>query len=422
MPEAPSEPSQYPHNDRQRLFATAGDQESFGVAFYNNNFVFQQSPAILPNSFLIPMVSANTGTLSYYSQVDSSIFVIYARPFISMIWTANTDVFTGDPRLVMMRNDIHKIDYRMMKSYQDRPSQSGWTAISKRIHDPIVVYTASTNSADTVVSTAYTYSMLPEQLIKPEGSFTEEVFEDRAQYFFNNRFVFINTATTFANTFSFNQQYSPINYPYSSTTYITSTGPTSRITQGPWSGETAYGFFFTCFQPPGKPIMEFPFPATSTTNNFTFTPTFNFSNVEDGDEFILEVTYNLNDTGFTDTTSTTGVTQYRRPKMDGNKEQLIDKTDTPLVGNETTQTRATRRINVPLKPASEYLYRVGNSKSIINIFGIKNEIINYSSYYSGITGAHQVINLVVDSKTVSSPPTGVTRNPPRYSEEAQTAK
>ena len=416
------EPSQYPHNDRRRLFSTAGNQESFGVAFYNNNFVFQHSPAIAPNSFAIPMVSANTGTISYYSQDDTSIFVIYARPFISMIWTANTDTFTGDPRLVMMRNDIHKIDYRMAKAYQDLPTASGWTAISDRLKHPVIVYTASTNSADTAISTAYTYSMLPEQLIKPDGRFTEEVFEDKGQYFFNNRFVFINTATTFASTFSFNQQYTPINYPYSSTTYITSAGHLEKITQGPWSGEVAHGLFFTCFQPPGKPIIQFPFPATSTTNNFTFTPTFNFSNVEDGDEFVLEVTYNLNDTGFTDTTSTTGVTQYRRPKVDGNREQLVDKTDTPLVGSETTQTRTTRRINVPLKPGSEYLYRVGNSKSIVNIFGIKNEIINYSGYYSAITGTHQVINLVVDSKTVSSPSTAITRNPPRYNNDTDIVK
>lgn len=416
------EPSEYPHNDRRRLFSTAGNQDSFGAAFYNNNFVFQHSPAITPNEFLIPMVSANTGTLSYYGQEDSSIFVIYARPFLSMIWTANTHVFTGDPRLVLMRNDIHKIDYRLAKGYQDNPTDAGWIAIADRIKNPVVVYTASTSSADTPISTAYTYTMLPEQLIKPDGRFTEEVFEDRAQYFFNNRFVFINTATTFASTFVFNQQEIPVNYPYSSTTYVTSTGPLSKITQGPWSGEVAQGFFFTCFQPPGKPILEFPLPATSTTNNFTFTPTFNFSNVEDGDEFILEVTYNMADTGFTDTTSSTGVTQYRERKVDNSKEQLVDKTNVTLVGNEITQTRTTRRINKPLKPGSEYLYRIGNSKSIINIFGIKNEIINYSNYYTAVTGSHEVINLIVDSRTVSSPSTAVTKNPPRYTTEAQVVK
>ena len=404
----------YPNADRVRRFSTAGDQSSFGMGLYNNNFVHQISPNIGPNLFVLPEFSANTGTLDFYGQSLNSVMAMYARPFLSFGFTANTDVFTSDTRLLGMQTDIHKIRYADVMAYRADPTQEKRQIILHDIHNPFAVYSASTvivDSGGSDITSAFTYTILPEQRGKTEDRFTEPLFQDRGQYFVNLRYTFLNTATTIGSTVSWNTNGSMTRYPYSSSTHILTTGPISRITRGNFSGEVVQGYFFTCLQPPSKPILEFPFPATSATPSTTFTPTFNFSNVEDGDEYILEVTYNLEDVDFEDTLSTSGVSSYRRSKTDDSLEQMVNRTDAAPVGTELTSTRRSRRINVPLRPDSEFLYRVGNSRSIINIFGIKNEIITYSSHLSGVTGSEQNVKLAIDSKLVKEPASGATSVP-----------
>jgi len=163
--------------------------------------------------------------------------------------------------------------------------------------------------------------------------------------------------------------------------------------------------FFSCFQPPSKPIMHFPFPATAITQNATFTPTFNFSNVEDGDSFVLEVTYDLTDTGFTNTNAYSGVTQYFRDKTPDSLEETVDRTTTNNVdgGTERSTSIRVRRINAPIRPNSLFLYRVGNIKSINNLFDVEQRVINYSTFMTGATGIREVIRTYVDSRAVEGP-------------------
>jgi hypothetical protein len=399
-----------------RRFKTAGSTDGPAHVFYNNNYVLERSVDQHPVVYLLPTFSANTGTYDFYDSTPQSVFVIYTRPSLAYTFTGNTHVFTSDTRFVGIVNDIYKIHNEDILAYRENGDQAAWQRVANAMMTPIVSYSAST----TAVTSAYTFSLLPEQFVKPSDGYTEEIFEDRAEYFLNMRFVFTDTGSTTsfssmtgstsaitATTLTFNSidvNGNIVTKPYSSTTTVISNDVRSTISNGDWSGLTVYGFFFTCFQPPSKPIVQFPFVATAATENTTFTPTFNFSNVEDGDNFVLEVTYDMSDTGFTNVNTFSGVTQYFREKTSNSLEETVDKSNTiDVVGFERTATLKTRRINAPIRPSSSFLYRIGNVKTVKNIFEVEQKIINYSNYYSGVTGSRETMRLYVDSKTSDQP-------------------
>jgi hypothetical protein len=146
-----------------------------------------------------------------------------------------------------------------------------------------------------------------------------------------------------------------------------------------------------------------PYVATAITEDGTFTPTFNFSNVEDGDRFVLQVTYDMTDTGFTNTSAYSGVTDYFREKTENSLEQTVDTITQGVVGSERTVSLKTRRINAPIRSNSLFLYRIGNVKSIMSIFDVEQTTINFSSYYTGATGSRETIRVYVDSRATVDP-------------------
>lgn len=464
-----------------RRFATSGQQDDPLQLFYNNNFAIPQFPDIQPNVFSRPQFSSNTGTLEYYSQSEKSMFIIYARPFISMVFTANTFVFTGDSRFIRMINEVYKVPYDLMQSYNSNANNDSWQAIRKRIETPVVVYSTDTvfdyfnfydnyfdagavgftsltdthdfqvgeqiiiyqlggftnpqyeglhtitsvpdqyafvtstpfgastppeggraARASSITAATINYDFFPNQLIKPAGSYSEEVFEDRAQYLFNTRYSFYSSGNSYNSCTVLDIDNNIVPFIYTSTTVLDTIGDRSIITQGPWSGLSANGLFFTCFQPASKPIVEFPFPDSGVTRQHSFTPTFNFSNVEDGDRYILQITYNMSDSGFTDGSSVSGYTTYTREKTTNSREEIVDKTSTVAVGTDSTTSKTTRRMNVPIKPGQPYWFRIGNIKLVKNIFAVEQKTVTYSDVFSSITGSRANIELFVDSASVSS--------------------
>lgn len=395
-----------------RRFKTAGSTDGPAHVFYNNNYVIERSIDRHPVVYVLPAYSSTTGTYSYYGSEPSSVFVIYTRPSLSFVFTGNTEVFTSDTRLSGIVNELYKVDNDDILAYREQGDMSAWQRVADALSTPIVSYSAST----TAVTSAFTFSVLPTQFMKPQDGYTEEIFEDRSEYFLNVRFVFTDTGSTTsssvtsaatATTLTFNsldQNGNIVTRPYSSATTVISNDVRSTIAMGDWSGMTVYGLFFTCFQPPSKPIIQFPIVVTAATEDTTFTPTFNFSNVEDGDNFVLEVTYDMADTGFTNTNTFSGVTQYFREKNDNSIEETVDKSNTvDIVGFEKTMTLKTRRINAPIRPNSLFLYRIGNVKTVQNIFNVEQRIINYSTYHSGATGSRETMRLYVDSKAATTP-------------------
>lgn len=402
-----------------RQFRTAGDNDDPAIALYNNNYVLEHCIDQVPNIYALPGFSSSTGTYDYYGSQYHSVFVIYTRPSLSFVFTGNTHVFTSDTRFFGIMQELYKIRHEDVLDYRSSQSEGSWERVAKCIREPIVTYSASTSA----VTTAFTMSVLPEQFIKPEDGYTEEVFEDRAEYFMNMRFLFstsgstsgTTTGSTTGSTTATTITTLSINTidgnglittrPYTADTFVLTHDRKSMITNGSWSGETIFGLFFTCFQPPSRPVLHFPFPATAITENITTTPTFNFSNVEDGDSFVLQVTYDLTDTGFTNTNAYSGVTDYPREKTDNSLEQTIDKTTNDIAdrGSERTTTIRTRRINAPIRRNSLFLYRIGNVKGIKNIFDVNQQIVNYSQYYTGATGSRETLRLYVDSRAAEEP-------------------
>lgn len=408
-----------------RRFRTAGDNDGPAHVFFNNNYLIERSIDQHPTVFTLPAFSSSTGTYDYYGSAPSSIFVIYTRPSLTIAFTANTDVITADTRFTGILSEIHKIHNGDILDYRANRTDAPWQRVTDAIATPIVSYSSSTSA----VTSAYTLSILPDQFVKPTDGYTEEIFEDRAEYFLNVRFVFETTGSTSGGTVAPSGTTGPasamtattltfntldpngviLSSPYTASTTVISNDTRSLITAGSWSGLTTYGLFFTCFTPPSKPIVKFPYIATAITEDTTFTPTFNFTNVEDGDSFVLEVTYDLSDSGFTNTDAYTGVTQYFREKTENSLEQAVDKSNTvDLAGSELTMTIKTRRVNAPIRPNSLFLYRIGNVKTLINIFDVEQRIINYSTHYTGATGSRETVRLYVDSKTTEDVATPVT--------------
>lgn len=399
-----------------RRFRTAGSNDDPAHVFFNNNYVLEHVTDGVIQSFRLPQFTSNVGVYDFYDASSRSIFIIYTKPEIFLQFTGNTDVFSSDTRFSKIRNNIFKIKNSDVISARNG-DRAAWEKVLNSMSNPIVSYTATT----TAVTSAYTLSIAPNQFIKPEGGYTEEVFEDRSEYFMNISFEFTgtgyssvqtitgSTSAITATTLTMNRladDGSIITIPYSASTTVITNDTLSTISTGMWSGTNINGLFFCCFQPPNKPIVQFPFVATASTEDTTFTPTFNFSNVEDGDRFVLEVTYDMMDTGFTNTNLYSGVTQYFREKTDDSLEQTVDKSNTvDIAGFERTATLRTRRINAPIKPNFQFLYRIGNIKTIKNLFDIEQSVVNYSSYYSGATGSRETIKVYVDSKAVETPAT-----------------
>lgn len=395
-----------------RRFRTAGTNEGPAHVFYNNNYVLERTAHQSPVTYRLPSFSSATGTYDFYGSDPNSTFVIYTNPSLFLVFTGNTDVITSDTRFISMVHELYKVHNDDILSYRRTGSSEDWQKVRDSLSVPIVSYSAIT----TAITSAYTFSLLPEQFVKPDGGFTEEIFEDRAEYFLNVRFVFSGedqsysastssgiTATTLTMN-TLDASGAIISRPYSGATQFISNDVKATINTGAWSGMTVYGLFFTCFQPPSMPIVQFPFVATSITESRTFTPTFNFSNVEDGDSFVLEVTYDIEDTGFTNSNSFSGVTQYPREKTEDSLEQTVDKTNTvDVVGSERTATLRTRRINTPIRPNSVFLYRIGNVKTLNNIFDVEQTVITYSDFLTGATSANESMRLYIDSKSVTTP-------------------
>ncbi len=394
---------------RIRTFSTAGTNEGPAHVFYNNNYAIGCSIGNEPLIFNIPTFSAVTGTYDYYGSSAKSILVIYTRPSFSLHFTGNTHVITGDSRLQYISQEIYKINHRDLLAYRADPSEGKWNVIKNSFEVPSVIYSAATSA----VTSAFTMSILPDQTIKVEGRYTEDVFEDRCEYFVNTRFTFsipdalsgTSSASTFNSISRIGSNGLITTAPYSAQTEITSNDNESSITQGAWSGETVYGLFFSCLRPPSKPMLEQPYPASVISAATTFTPTFFFSSLEDGDSFILQVTYDMTDTGFTNTTTFSGVTPYYLEKTDDSLEQVVNRTTSGVTGTDSTTSLKTRRINAALRPNNVFLYRIGSVKTIINIFNVKQELVNYSTYYSGATSVDEVLTVYVDNKEALDPVT-----------------
>jgi hypothetical protein len=238
---------------------------------------------------------------------------------------------------------------------------------------PLVSITENV-SGITIINDTYTYSF--PTLYKDVGNFTQPIFEDKGQYVLDTVFSFEQSNDiTLGDAYVLNPDNSFIPErvyldPSATTFYSSNLGPVEITGDTPFSGTVINGAFFTYFVPPKKPNLYVSggrqlIAVEGTQTNLS--PVFNFANVDDGDYYLLQVNYDILDTPF----SGTDIYTYTINKQAGDAEFV-------------------RVFSTPLRANDDFNYRIGNTKEITNIFGIKQSITNWSdSIYANIVAAGQ---------------------------------
>jgi len=238
---------------------------------------------------------------------------------------------------------------------------------------PLVSITENV-SGITIINSAYTYSF--PTLYKDVGNFTQPIFEDKGQYVLDSIFSFEESNDmTLGDAYFLNPDNSFIPQqaylePSATTYYSSNLGPVEITGDTPFSGTVINGAFFTYFVPPKKPNLYVSggrqlIAIEGLQTNLS--PVFNFANVDDGDYYLLQVNYDTFDTPF----SGTEIYTYTINKQVGDAEFV-------------------RVFSTPLRANDDFNYRIGNTKEIINIFGTKQSITNWSdSIYAKIVAAGQ---------------------------------
>lgn len=368
---------------KQKIFKKSGSNTSLGFYAFNNENVNYKKSVIDFNYFDLPMPSAITAGVSIFDNSSNlSIFDYYGRPQLSFSFSANHTSFS-DSRYLKLIHDIYKIDYSDLLNYRSNPNSINWNIIKEKIENPYISYTAISSSVSLITSSGYTYVFSPEKYDKNLKNINEEIFSDKSMILFNTRHVFSGVANSYNNTIDLNEKDLVYNKEYE----IFSKGNQNIIPVGNWAGLIAKGLYFCCFNTPSKPIIEDPSPESQS--GVTFSPSFSFSNVEDGDSVTVEVTYDMSNSGFTNYSA---ITEYFFYKSDDNLEKNI-------------LNQKIRKVEVALLPDSIYWYRIGNVKTIYNIFENKQTIITYTDSYSATTVGTQIIGKESDSPYVKQKPT-----------------
>jgi len=324
------------------------------------------------------------------------------------------------------------------RPYGQPLSSSEALLLQPQLSTPLVTVTASTSGITTNI-----YDFYPDQVVKQFGSLKQELFEDKAQYFISTEFEFdlnrdlkydeyfryvyvenvvpivilssVTSVTTFSTTIgsSAPQITGPVGL--TTTTGITST-TISVITTGLTTGYTlssetwdntmnfttehsphvidkgifigleVKGNYFTYFDVPKKPSF---LPPIIQGQLNTFSPLFTFgsANNKDADEYLLQINYNTGDTGFTGT-----IFNYPIKKTAENT-RIGSFTEKGFTTDFNSQQEITTA-SAPLKSNSDFLYRVGNVRYMVNIFGVRQFVVTFSDTMMATTQTEPVKTFV----------------------------
>jgi hypothetical protein len=375
--------------ERQILSRTAGNFSAMSQVCTSNTIVKHDDTNTTPFSFDVPVFVTQGATFQYYVQNTNGIST-NLNNIKSLIFgfSANTNSLTGTTK---MKHDIYRIEYGIYTAFTSNNqtfSASTVTTLSggtfpvivpvSGASDTIRVATQNIISAITIpfytviedvsgstflALTSHTLN-LP-QKIKPTGQYTQDLFSDKSQYFIDSKFMFevpVDQTKGDVRLYSGGQLVQLYDMPFSSTTFVDSASRVETITGGTFSGATISGASFTYFVPPKKADIFVVNDAPAVQGSLrTFAPIFSFKNVEDGDYYNVQVNYNTGDTSFTGETTT-----FRAPKQPGNAEFV-------------------RTYAVAVSPNEEFLYRIGNSKELINMFGVKQFVTTWSEFVYAIS-------------------------------------
>jgi hypothetical protein len=349
---------------------TTGNNDDPVQVFTNNCIVSPKYPQTVPFNFEVPMYTIQGATFDYYNQNTDSISTNLnnLKTFI-FDFSANTFSLSGTTEF---EHDIYRLDYgsyidAIKFANQTSTTGSTLTATTNSFTDAISaltnVYLQVFEDASGITSNPHTFA-LP-QKVKPTGSYTVDLFTDKSQYFIDSKFVFEKSVDlTLGDVMIFSGGSAVTLYETASgsTMNLYSDGDPHQITGGTFSGTVINGAFFTYFVAPNKPNIDVVNGAPAVNGGLTtFSPIFAFNNVEDGDYYKLQINYDETDVNFTGVT-----TIFNIPKQIGNPEYI-------------------RTFSKPLTPNVPFLYRIGNTKEIINLFNIKQNVTTWGNYSSGVT-------------------------------------
>ena len=407
--------------EKQIISRTSGSGDSFSQVFLSNNFVNHKETTTSPFEFNVPVYTLQGATFRYYEQTTDGISVsLNNSKSLTFLISANTSSLSGTTK---MKHDIYRIDYDTYTAFtssdlsltsatvSSNVTSSGNTsnivstinpssisaitnaslALLSAITTPIYTVIESVSGTSFLIGSAHTKSFAKK--IKPTNSYTQDLFIDKAQYFVDSTFLFekpVDQTLGAVQMYSGNQIVQLYDMPYSSTTYIQTANQVHTISAGTFAGSSISGATFTYFVPPKKAdiFVINGRPAVEGLLN-TFAPIFGFKNVEDGDYYKVQVTYNTGDTSFTGETTT-----FKFQRQPGNAEYV-------------------RAVAAAITPNAEFLYRIGNTKEIINLFTVKQNVTTWSEFtyakaandgtyrVSGYTWLNQIGGVKVSAATIS---------------------
>lgn len=362
---------------------STGNENSVAQAFSQNYFQKINPVRTTVFNFETPVYSIEQASYDYYSQNrDALSFNLNNGKQYVMVFSGNTSSLSG---ITTVNHELHRIKYEDYVAASLNSNSSAYTEnIINSLISPMVIFTenasGSTGVYANLVGNRYTFTF-PIQ-VKPTGTYTLDLFYDKAQYFINTKFAFpkpVDITVGQIQTYSGSSAESIVTiqeYPTSTYEWLSSSLG-SKIISGdtPFSGLTAPGAFFTYFVPPQKPNLNVG-GGNSTNpvrgNLTTFSPTWNFANVDDGDFYKLQITYDITD--YTFSSSNVATFPINKQANYGDAEFVVT-------------------FSKPLTPNVDFLYRIGNTKEIINIFGVKQSLTTWTDYISARTANDGRFNL-----------------------------
>lgn len=376
---------------------TVGDNNDISQTFIQNNILETEEQHTEPIIFPIPKFNLNGATFDYYKQsVDGISVNLNNEKTLTYNYTANTSSFSS---ITSVLYDVYRIDFDTYEQVLNNLDEEGdeidsltsSTAtigtISSLLSEPLIQLNESGNSI-TYPQNIYN---LP-SVVKPVGQFAEPLLNDKAQYFVDTRFKFIQERDKTLGGYQILSGGTPIDYQLtglsSSGDFLLETeGNSETITGGTFSGVSVNGAFFTYFVAPQKPDIDVVNDEPTVKGQLpTFSPIWSFNNVDDGDYYKLQVSYNINDPFFA-----SGVT-FPIEKEEGDAELI-------------------RLFSTPLSPQTTFIYRIGNTKEIVNVFGVKQNVTTWGRIETGTTandGNYTVIGTVFQNELIGSPVSSTT--------------
>jgi len=300
--------------------------------------------------------------------------------------------------------------------------------IQRLLQDPYYKYVVPSSAMTFPI-----YDLILGEFIKTSGttagSYTKKLFDDKSQYFVKSffRYKILNDVNEFdtykiynnnnsedlISTIGYDAKFYPSYFVnlnenslnssstevYTITKYPTISASTYEdrqrdveITTPTFNGTVVGGNFFAYFTVPNKPKFESPVLSGQTD---TFSPKVFFSNVEDGDEYVIEVTYDLQDTGYTNNKVVYNVSK-----------------------NLSVDTKI-QEVAFSMKTNSNFMYRVGNVKKLTNVFDVKQKITTFSN---NLTGSTQVeppqLYIFAESDSPSTTQISIAVTPPSVFNQA----